>query len=252
VIEWHEHKGAIQSDLDQFCATFGIPTTTVKVYYPQGVPHSDSGWALETSLDVEWAHAIAPGARIVLVVAASDRLSDLLSAVDYAVTLCAKQVSMSYGGSEFWNETSYDFLFNRPDVTFVASSGDNGAGVSWPAASPYVVGVGGTTLSLGYYGNIISETAWSGSGGGISAYESRPAYQDGWHGALGRVVPDVSYAADPNTGVAIYMSDYHGQRGWLTAGGHKRSGSAVGCRFCTLKGHVRPHHIELRPVLVWP
>ena len=209
----------IQSDLNQFCATFGIPMTTVNVYYPQGVPRADSGWALETSLDVEWAHAIAPGARIVLVVAASDSLSNLLNAVDYAVALGAKQVSMSWGASEFWSETSYDHHFNRSGVTFVASSGDNGAGVSWPAASPYVVGVGGTILSLDYYGNIISETAWSGSGGGISAYEPRPAYQNGWQGASGRGVPDVSYDADPNTGVAVYISNYHGHTGWLTVGG---------------------------------
>jgi subtilase family serine protease len=153
------------------------------------------------------------------VVAASDSLSNLLSAVDYAVALGATQVSMSWGGSEFSSETYYDYHFNKPGVTFLASSGDSGAGVSWPASSPYVVGVGGTTLSLDFYGNIISETAWSGSGGGISVYEPRPAYQNGWQGASGRGVPDVSYDADPNTGVAVYISNYYGHSGWLTVGG---------------------------------
>ena len=88
-------SSSIQNDLNHFCATYGLATTTVNVYYPEGVPGNHNGWALETSLDVEWAHAIAPGARIVLVVAKSAFLSDLLNAVDYAVAVGAKQVSMS-------------------------------------------------------------------------------------------------------------------------------------------------------------
>jgi subtilase family serine protease len=160
-------SSTIQSDLNNFCATFGLPATTVSIYYPQGVPGHNSGWALETSLDVEWAHAIGPGARIVLVVAASASLSNLLSAVDYAVALGAKQVSMSWGGNEFSTKASYDYHFNVGGVTFLASSGDSGAGVSWPASSPYVVGVGGTSLALDASGNVISETACSGSGGGL-------------------------------------------------------------------------------------
>jgi len=109
---------------------------------------------------------LLPGARIVLVVAKSASLSDLLNAVDYAVWVGAKQVSMNWGGSEFWGETYYDYHFNRAGVTFLALSGDNGGGVIWPACSPYVVGVAGTSLSPDAYGNVISETAWSGSGGG--------------------------------------------------------------------------------------
>ncbi len=212
-------SSSIQNDLNHFCATYGLATTTVEVYYPQGVPRNNSGWALETSLDVEWAHAIAPGARIVLVVAKSAFLSDLLNAVDYAVAVGAKQVSMSWGGNEFSTEAQYDYHFNRSGVTFLASSGDSGAGVIWPASSPYVVGVGGTSLSLDAYGNVISETAWSGSGGGISAYEPRPAYQNAWQGASNRGVPDISYDADPNTGVPVYISNYNGSTGWVTVGG---------------------------------
>ncbi len=210
----------IQNDLNVFCATYGLPTVSVEVYYPQGkVRQINSGWALETSLDVEWAHAIAPGARIALVVAKSASLSNLLGAVKYAVNLGAKQVSMSWGASEFSSEASYDSYFNHAGVTFLAASGDSGAGVIWPAASPNVTAVGGTSLVLDGAGNVSSESAWSGSGGGVSSYEALPSYQTGWLAAAGRGVPDVSYNADPNTGVPVYLSDYNNTKGWFTVGG---------------------------------
>ncbi|MGA3008481.1 MAG: peptidase S8 and S53 subtilisin kexin sedolisin, partial [Opitutaceae bacterium] len=114
----------IQADLDTFCAAFGIPSTTVQVYYPEGTPAIDSNWATETSLDVEWAHAIAPGATIVLVATQSASFDDLFTGVDYAVTLGAPQVSMSWAGAEWSTEGTSDFHFNVPGVTFFASSGD--------------------------------------------------------------------------------------------------------------------------------
>jgi len=213
-------SASLQNDLNSFCSTYSLPKTTVGIYYPQGKPRrSDSNWALETSLDVEWAHAIAPGARIVVVIAKSSMLNDLLNAVDYAVGLGASQISMSWGGSEFANELKYDSHFQKPGVTFTASSGDSGAGVSWPAASPSVVSVGGTTLSLDQFGTITSETAWSGSGGGISAYIPAPAYQADWQASPNRTVPDVSYGADPNTGFSVYISNFNGSSGWITVGG---------------------------------
>ena len=92
----------------------------------------------EIALDVEWAHVIAPGAKILLVEAASSSLDDLMAAVDYAVNQGAKQVSMSWGGSEGTWSPSYDAHFNHPGVTFTAASGDSGAGASYPAASPFV------------------------------------------------------------------------------------------------------------------
>jgi subtilase family serine protease len=199
-------SSSIQNDLNTFCSDFGIASTTVVIDYPQGKPISNAGWAEETSLDVEWAHAIAPGAKIVLVAAKSASYTDLLGAVDYAVnTAHATVVSMSWGGSETSAETGngYDSHFNVPGVTFVASAGDSGEGVEWPAASPYVVGVGGTSLYLNPDNSYSSESAWSGSGGGISAYESAPSWQSPWSGLLKRGVPDVSYLADPNTGVLV-------------------------------------------------
>lgn len=225
----------IQNDLQSFSNYFGLPKMNVnctvaagphpcfqKVYAAGVKPRSDGGWALEASLDVEWAHAIAPGADIILVEAASPSFADMLTAVDAAVAIGAHVVSMSWGGAEFASEASYDGHFSHAGVAFVASSGDNGSGVNWPAASPYVLAVGGTTLTLTGNGSVVSETAWSGSGGGISAYQTEPGYQSGYGIASGgrRAVPDVAYLASPNPGVSVYDSTpYLGQKGWFAVGG---------------------------------
>ncbi|MDE1827245.1 MAG: fibronectin type III domain-containing protein [Thaumarchaeota archaeon] len=213
----------IESDLATFDSQFGLPScTTANGCFtkatPQGLPRGNTGWALEESLDVEWAHAIAPGAKIILVEAKNSYLSSLLSAVDYAASQPnVHQVSMSWGGSEFSGESSYDYHFNVSGVSFIASSGDSGTGTIYPSASPYVVGVGGTTLNVDSSGNVLSETAWSGSGGGVSSYESVPSYQSGFNPSSGRGIPDVSYDADPNTGIPIY--DSYGYGGWNQVGG---------------------------------
>jgi len=216
----------IESDLAVFSKQFGLPDCTAnpcfEKKYASGVkPKADSGWAGEISLDVEWAHAIAPQAKIVLVEAASNANSDLMKAVDYAVSLGAPVVSMSYGSNESVTETAADDHFARPGVTFTASSGDSGSGVSYPAASPYVVGVGGTTIkTMNLSATYTAETAWSGSGGGQSAYEDLPAYQSNFLPTGKRRVPDVAYDADPNTGFAVYDSVRNqGQAGWLQIGG---------------------------------
>jgi len=218
----------VQSDLNVFSSQFGLPpvNSTNFVKYRMGRVLSDSGWALEISLDVEWAHAIAPDAKILLVEAPDTSTSALLAAVNYARTQAnVVAVSMSWGGPEFQGQTSYDSYFTSSSgVSFFASSGDNGSSyVSWPASSPNVVGVGGTTLTFAGNGSVASETAWNGSGGGISAYESEPNYQIsyGIHDANGRrSVPDVSYDADPDSGVSVYDSTaYSGQTGWWQVGG---------------------------------
>jgi len=162
-----------------------------------------------------------------LAVASSASIANLTAAIDVAVTAGATVVSMSWGGSEFSSEASYESHLKKAGVTFLASSGDNGAGASWPAASPSVVSVGGTSLYLDANGNQTSakpEVAWSGSGGGFSGYFSRPAYQNGWQGNSQRAFPDVSMVADPNTGVAVYDStSYNGQKGWFQVGGTSAS-----------------------------
>ena len=208
----------IANDLTVFDTQFGLaaPPSFVKAT-PQGLPAYNSGWAGEIALDVEWAHAVAPGAKILLVEAKSSSLTDLLGAVDYAVAQGANQVSMSWGSAEFRGETNYDAHFNHPGVTFLASSGDNGAGVSFPAVSPYVTAVGGTSLQLDTSSNRISETGWSGSGGGASTVVSRPGYQSGFQSGRKRGVPDVAYNADPNTGFYVYDSSAGGT--WWQVGG---------------------------------
>src|SRR5216684_166952 len=211
-------NASIQNDLDMFCSRFGLSSTTVQILGNN--TSSDASWAMETALDVEWAHVVAPGATIILSVAGSSSVADLLAAVDAAVNAGATVVSMSWGGPEFAGMSTYDSHFNRPNVTFTASSGDNGAGVEWPAVSPYVIGVGGTSLYLDANGNRSSETAWSGSGGGISSYYTEPAYQTGWQTSNRRGVPDVSYLADPNTGVLVYDSV---NGGWFVVGGTSAS-----------------------------
>ena len=219
----------IESDLGMFDSQFGLPLCTSsngcfsKVYAQGSRPSANAGWALEISLDVEWAHAIAPQARIVLVEAASNSFTNLMQTVDVAVQK-ASVVSMSFGGGEFFGETSYDTHFAVNGVTFTASSGDSGNGVEYPAASPDVVAVGGTTLTTGSGGSYGSETAWSGSGGGQSTMENEPSYQvnylipndpSHWRG-----VPDVAYDANPNTGFAVYDTvRYQGQSGWFQVGG---------------------------------
>jgi hypothetical protein len=215
----------IASDLAAFDTQFGLPAASLTKATPQGLPQVNGNWSLEISLDVEWAHAIAPGAQILLVEAASNSFTNLLGAVDYAVGQGAHVVSMSWGGGEFSGETAYDGHFQAAGVTFTASSGDNGTGVLYPASSPWVTSVGGTTLPLDASGNLTgSETAWSGTGGGVSTVEREPGYQSGYPipSAAGghRGVPDVAYDADPNTGFAVYDTvSYFGQRGWWVIGG---------------------------------
>jgi subtilase family serine protease len=215
----------IANDVATFDNQFGLPAINLTIAQPEGKPTKNAGWALETSLDVVWAHALAPDAHILLVEAKSASTTDLLNAINYATSQGAQVVSNSWGGSEFSGETSYDSDFAHTGVVYLASAGDSGAGVEWPSASPNVVGVGGTTLTINSSNGTYTyggETAWSSSGGGLSAYEPRPPYQNNWVSVVGsaRGVPDVAWDADPNTGGAVYDSTvYDGQSGWFEVGG---------------------------------
>jgi streptogramin lyase len=204
----------IAGDLQQFDRRFGLPDPAFSKVDQTGgnnLPPADHGWAREIALDVEWAHAIAPGACILLVEANDNFPDNLLTAVSFAANQPGVvAVSMSFGGQEFPGETAFDSTFQTPagqaGVTFVASSGDFGAPPSYPAASPNVLAVGGTTLNLDTSGNILSESGWAGSGGGLSPFEPQPAYQFGvvTQSSTQRANPDVAYDADPNTGFPIY------------------------------------------------
>ncbi len=187
-------------------------------------PRKDPGWAPEISLDVQWAHAIAPGAKILLVEAYSNSFANLLAAEDYAKTH-AQYVSNRWGSSEFSGESAYDSHFSQTGVSFFASSGDSGLPAQYPSASPNVISVGGTRLNFSG-GSFQSETGWSGSRGTCSAYEPKPSAQNtGSVNCNGtRDTPDVPLDADPASGLSVYDSTrYQGQQGWWTVGGTSAS-----------------------------
>jgi len=229
IVDAYDHPN-IESDLAVFNRQFGLPGCTSsngcfrKIYANGRRPAANANWGIEIALDVEWAHAIAPQAKIVLVESATNSLADLFQAVDVAVRNGASVVSMSWTAGEFSGEVKLDNHFVTTGITFLAASGDTGTGVAYPAASPYVVGVGGTALHLDANGNYQSETAWSGSGGGLSAFEHQPLFQAVFGiGANPRGVrgaPDVSYNANPGTGYAVYDSFvFSGASGWFQVGG---------------------------------
>jgi len=213
------HCPTIWNDLTTFSRQFNLPLPTNSNFIVHQMGTStNSQWAKEAALDVEWAHAIAPNATILLVEAKDNSPSSLYAAIDYATSQpSVVAVSLSWGTAEYALEINRDRHFrDKPDITFFAASGDNGSlETSYPASSPYVVSVGGTNLVLNPNNSVKSETAWSKSGGGISPYESIPDYQITYGlNSSKRSTPDVSMVGDPVTGVSIY---YDGS--WYTIGG---------------------------------
>jgi subtilase family serine protease len=212
----------IAQDLAGFDRAFGLPSANLRVIGQSGgapPAATDAGWAVETALDVEWAHAVAPGASILLVEANAATLSDVATAIDTARHQpSVSVVSMSFGTTEFPQELRYDSLLTtppgHPGVTFVAGSGDSGAGTLWPAVSPNVLSVGGTVLLTGPGGSYAGEVGWSGSGGGVSLVEAEPAYQFGVQDTGRRTTPDVAYDASPHPGFSVYQGGT-----WQTVGG---------------------------------
>jgi subtilase family serine protease len=212
--------------------TSGKPILT-KVRFGSGASSQDPIWSQEIALDVEWSHAIAPEAHILLVEAKSTGLNDLVQAVEYARDQKGVSVvSMSWDGAEFKSETKYDYLFTTPKghiggdgvaggITFVAATGDTGAPTGWPAVSPNVVGVGGTSMYLSKNGSWAAEYGWDLSGGGVSYYEPEPYWQQALSPNVGnRTAPDVAYDANPDTGFSVYDSiPLNGRVGWETIGG---------------------------------
>jgi subtilase family serine protease len=243
VVDAYDYPTA-SSDFEYFSKQFGLPYGNecngtnpcfTQVNATSSKIKPNSGWALEAALDIEWAHAMAPHAQIILVQAKSNSFTDLLQAVDVAnnEVLCGEttcpnggtgqgEVSMSWGGSEFSGETGYDSDLTGSGITYFASSGDSGGVVTWPSASPNVVSAGGTTVNRNSSGNFTGETAWSGSGGGPSQYEGIPAYQSVIASIVGnyRGTPDFSFDANPASGVSVYdTTRYEGISGWFVVGG---------------------------------
>ncbi|WP_345458504.1 putative Ig domain-containing protein [Actinoallomurus oryzae] len=232
IIDAYDDPSA-ESDLATYRSQYGLPACTTangcfkKVNENGGssLPSADSGWAEEISLDLDMVSAVCPSCKILLVEADQPSMDDLGTAVNTAVSLGAKFVSNSYGGSEDSSDPSADSAyFNHPGVAITVSSGDDGYGVEYPAASRYVTAVGGTSLSRASNTRGWSETAWSGAGSGCSAYDTKPTWQTDT-GCSKRTVADVSAVADPNTGLAVY--DTYGVGGWVVVGGTSASAPII-------------------------
>src|SRR5579875_3605858 len=255
----------IQNDLKTFDAGYGLPDPpSFQVLHPLGTkpwdPHDQTmvSWAYETSLDVEWAHAMAPGANIVLMTSPVAEtqgvpgMPQFLKLEKYALKhKLGNIISQSWATTEntlFANKKGLKVLSDfenfyadaaKKNVTIFSSSGDSGVGnpdthgniypfptVNYPASSPYVTAVGGTSLYATTDGRYQAETAWSGSGGGVSQYWAEPDYQvknlnssdqailKGYRG-----VPDISYNASGGTPILFYLSFIPGQAGWYLVAG---------------------------------
>jgi subtilase family serine protease len=218
------------ADLATYRSQFGLPAVSFTKLNQSGVagsyPTANGGWAEEISLDLDMVSAICPNCNIMLVEASSSSMANLAAAVNTAATKGANAISNSYGGNEFYGETSYDGSYTHAGIPITVSTGDSGYGVEYPAASPNVTAEGGTSLSRATNSRGWSETAWSGAGSGCSAIENQPSYQATWNknhpsattGCSMRAVADVSAIADPNTGVSVYDT-YGSDTGWEVFGG---------------------------------
>lgn len=221
------HSQFAEDDLRVFSIQFGLPLcTTASGCFQQVLdptsPATTPCTAAEYAADIEWAHAMAPHAKIIMVETTSER-NGIILAAQYAGTLVAQAgggfVSISYGEPEFSNETDYDHYFQAPGVVYIVSSGDYAAGARYPSSSPNVISAGGTSIIRDTQGNFLGEAAWfnpkkpsgeklSGGTGGPSQYEKRPAFQNSVRKIVGssRGTPDISFVSDPRTGVCVYAT----------------------------------------------
>jgi subtilase family serine protease len=237
----------IASDLNTYSTQFGLPLCNAanpcfrKVNQSGNAgpyPQANSGWALEIALDVEVAHAVCPNCKILLVEASSASLNNLAAAVNTAAKLGATEISNSYGGSEYSSEVS-DTAYNHPGIAVTVASGDNGYGsFGFPAASPNVITVGGTTLTVGAGNTYGGETVWSGAGSGCSLYVTAAAWQSFLSACGGmRGTADVAADASPSTGAAVYDSvRYQGRSGWFQVGGTSLSSPLIAAVYALAGG----------------
>jgi subtilase family serine protease len=223
-----------EADLATYRSQYGLPACTtangcfkkVGQSGTSSLPSADAGWAEEISLDLDMVSATCPSCHILLVEASSASMANLGKSVNTAVSLGAKYVSNSYGGGESSSDSSYDSsYFNHPGVAITVSAGDSGYGAEYPAASKYVTAVGGTSLKKSSTTRGWTDTVWSGTGSGCSAYDAKPSWQKDT-GCSRRTIADVSAVADPATGVAVYDS-YGGDSGWEVFGGTSASSPII-------------------------
>jgi subtilase family serine protease len=215
-----------EADLAVYRQRYGLPPCTTangcfrKVDQRGGTndPALNVGWAQETALDLDMASAACPNCHILLVEGDSDLVTDLAAAVDQAAAMGAKAISNSYGLTESSGLAAYESHYNHPGVAVTVSTGDSGYGVQFPASSPHVTAVGGTSLSRASNTRGWNETAWSGAGSGCSAVFAKPTWQTDTL-CTRRMSADVSAVADPNTGASVYGPTSSTASGWMIIGG---------------------------------
>ncbi len=178
------HNSTLQTDFNTFSTQYGLPTQTLQFICDCGsCPSSDdTGWDVETALDTQYAHAMAPHAQIIVAQFCSDPFAGGTSAAEYlggqaVAALGGGEESNSFGyGGEFDGEQDYDQYMDTATVVYFASAGDSGYGTDYPMASPNVVAAGGTGIER-TNGLVTGQDCWNGSGGGFSQYEPLPNYQ---------------------------------------------------------------------------
>lgn len=247
------HNPNVVAELNAFNTKFGLPGCTVQAIAPttalplapankssgcvlsvvysspsgtmtSAAPPYDAGWATEIALDVQWAHAIAPMARIVLIEASDASISSMSNAIKLANLMGPGVVSMSFGANEGSWSASLESVFSASNMTYFAATGDWGTQVLWPSVSSRVVAVGGTSLDYSGTGSR-TEVGWSKTGGGISLYAAAPNYQTsnnvpGFIRQARRAVADVGFNADPATGQYVAVIPQGSSTvSWISAGG---------------------------------
>ena len=233
-----------ESDLATYRSTFGLPACTTangcfrKVDQRGGTsfPRNNTGWQQETALDLDMASAICPGCKILLVEGDTNSFANLAAAVNTAANLGAHVISNSYGGGEA-GTTATEASYDHPGIAVTASSGDGGFAVEFPASSPHVVAVGGTSLRTAANTRGWTETVWSGAGSGCSTVYAKPSWQKDT-GCANRTVADVSAVADPNTGVAVFGPAQGGKSTFLVFGGTSVTAPLIGAVYANNGGTV--------------
>ena len=234
------HYPTLQADLNTYCTHYSLPLTTLNIISLGNTVNAN--WNLESCLDVQMIHLMAPGSTIYVVEAASNSLNDLKTAIITAQNLGVNVISMSYGSNEFSTQSLFDPTFISNNISYLASSGDTTATVSYPSSSVNVLSVGGSSLSLNSSNQRSSEVMWNQAGAGFSKYFSKPFYQIHVNTSSSyRCTPDICLTADPNKGVVVY---YAGN--YYSVGGTSCSCPLMGGIVC-VANHLRK--IANKPML---
>ena len=240
--------------------TAGSTPCFVKVNQTGGttLPRANSGWANEIDLDLQAASAICPRCSLLLLEASSATFTNLGTAVTTAAGITSASdsahvvaISNSYGTTSDVSGAAYPAWDNAAGqgLAVTASSGDSGYATSFPASATYVLGVGGTTLSVDSSGARSNETAWSGAGSGCSTYNAAPAWQFSatWQASTQgianpcgskKAVADLSADADPSSGLQVYTT-YNGKTGWYVFGGTSLSSPLIAALYAMQGGYDR-------------